>query len=1085
MKKNYLILCVALFLCFSGIAQVTNRKANQRPIQKSLIIKKTNHDYREASPIKGHYTVHQNRAMWDVVFNYATGGVQEAGVESDGNFIYTSDWNSNVFYKYSMTGTLLDSFTIASVSNIRDMAFDGTYFYGGANAATIYKMDFTNHTLIGTITCPAGTTVRNISWDPKLGGFWVGGWATDIQCISPAGTVLGTILATNHLLTGMYGSAYDSWSIGGPYLWVLDQGAAGTGAIFNQISLTTFLPTGVTHDCSTDISSTALAGGAFCLHQSNGQVILGGVAQGEKIFAYELVKQAAHCDISPTQLIAPISSDSLTVSDSIRVTVANNDTIPHINIPVSYIIDGGIVYNDTIKDTIHGGSAINFTFQQPYNFSISGHIYNIEIYTAFGCDTVNTNDTLRTTITNNFDASSFSIDMNPIIGHGTVSPMATFKNTGTIKNYFNVTMKIGTYTSTQTISALAPGASQQITFDPWNAVNGNYNIKIYTQLTNDMDHSNDTLTQAITVQNLTKAYCVVAYDPTSALPTGPAFTSLEVPGVITSIANQASDNMIEGGAWGLGNKWYGTVYTDKTLVTIDTTTGTRTVIGNMGVDMNGLTYDNTTNKFFGVSWNGSSSSLYSISPSTGAASLIGNSSTDVLINIACDTLGNLYSLGINNDMLYSVNKSTGLATSIGSIGFDASYAQDMEFDHYTNQCYLAGFNNTTSAGELSLINTVTGAATLVGTFENGSEITGFAIPYNAPVPNKDASVSAYSSPASACGLGNEDITITIDNLGATAITGFSVNYTINGGTPVTETYSGTIAAGASQSYTFTQKANLSTLGTYVIKAYSTLTGDAFKANDTLKFTVNNIATSAVPYSMGFETTEDFSAWKIEDANTDGFTWNIATTGGNNGAYCVKYSYNTDGTTAANDWLITKCIDLDASKSYKVSYYYKVEDGTYPEGLTVNIGTASTSAAQTTSIATNTNLTNTSYILGESVFTVPSTGTYYLGFQCSSAANEYNLYLDDINITDVTGIKESSYSANVNVFPNPTKNILNISSTENISSVKIINVFGQVVYTDNINSNHAVINTSAFAEGIYFIQMQTAKGNVTKNITIQK
>ena len=130
----------------------------------------------------------------------------------------------------------------------------------------------------------------------------------------------------------------------------------------------------------------------------------------------------------------------------------------------------------------------------------------------------------------------------------------------------------------------------------------------------------------------------------------------------------------------MGNKWYGTVYSDSTFITIDTVTGARTVIGNMGVDMNGLAYDYTTHIFFGVSWDGSSSSLYTISSTTGAATLIGNSgTTDLLINLACDTMGNLYSLGTTNELLYSVNKSTGVATSIGPIGFTAAYAQGMGF----------------------------------------------------------------------------------------------------------------------------------------------------------------------------------------------------------------------------------------------------------------------------------------------------------------------------------------------------------------------------------------------------------------------
>ena len=43
-----------------------------------------------------------------------------------------------------------------------------------------------------------------------------------------------------------------------------------------------------------------------------------------------------------------------------------------------------------------------------------------------------------------------------------------------------------------------------------------------------------------TISVLTKAYCYIAYDPTGGLPVGPAYTFLEQPDSIISIANQSS-----------------------------------------------------------------------------------------------------------------------------------------------------------------------------------------------------------------------------------------------------------------------------------------------------------------------------------------------------------------------------------------------------------------------------------------------------------------------------------------------------------------------------------------------------------------
>ncbi len=796
-------------------------------------------------------------------------------------------------------------------------------------------------------------------------------------------------------------------------------------------------------------------------------------------FALDLLSMgvASPNDVATSSIDVPVINAPGSITP--KATVANVGSLVQ-TFDVTMKISGGYTSTKTVT-ALASGASIQVSFD-PWT-AVNGKD-TIKVYTQLAGDSNTGNDTLVKPVKVFLDAASTSIDMPAVVGVGLNTPKATIINNGGDATSFNVTMKIsGGYTSTKTVATLATGASTQITFDPWTAALGTDTIVVYTQLTGDTIHTNDTLKKIVSVQTLKKVYCYVAYDASGAIPAGPAYTYLQAPNIIVSLADQSAQNFVGAGTWGGLNKWYGVEYSSNNLITLDTVTGARTVIGNVGHSISGMSYDYSTNKLYGVSWDGSASSLYSISTANGAGSLIGQSSTDLLINLACDNTGHLYTVGVNTDSLYSLNKTTGASTIIGGIGFNAGYAQDMEFDRNNNILYMAAYNAGTSVGEMRTVNVTTGATTLIGSFADSAEVTGFAIPFNASLPAIDASISAYTSPVSACGLGNENVTVIVQNLGTTSISSVPVHYKINGGTAVNETISSTIPAGGFVSYTFTAQANLSTPGIYTIKAYSTMTGDAIAANDTITFTVQNVSNATVPYTMGFEPAEDFTGWSIQDVNADGSTWSIVSTGGNTAPYCAKYVYNS--ANAANDWLVSKCIQLDASKTYKLTYYYKAESATFPESLKTYIGTAPASTSLTTLINDLPSVVVTTYTQSATNFTVPSTGVYYIGWKCYSAADEYNLYVDDINITEVSGITENVNNSDISVFPNPTKDVLNITATGTISRIKVLNVFGQLVYTNEVNAENTKINTGAFANGIYYIQIETKNGIVTKSVSVNK
>jgi hypothetical protein len=348
-----------------------------------------------------------------------------------------------------------------------------------------------------------------------------------------------------------------------------------------------------------------------------------------------------------------------------------------------------------------------------------------------------------------------------------------------------------------------------------------------------------------------------------------------------------------------------------------------------------------------------------------------------------------------------------------------------------------------------------------------------------PLPN-DPGVIKINAPVSACQLGNENVIVTVVNFGTNNLTSIPVKYKINNNAPVSETISTNLAPGDTMTYTFTTQANLTALGNYTIKAYTALTGDPNPTNDTTSITITN-GPGTVPYSMGFEPTEDFSEWKIENTNGDDKTWIISSYYGNTGPYCAYYPYSVPN--PADDWLISKCLQLNSGTTYSVSFFYRVASPTWPEKLGVHIGNAQISTAMTTQLFDMDSLINDTYALKDTTFTVPVSGAYYIGWHCHSNANMFYLYLDDINIAEYIGVKETHLDDNITLYPNPANDNFIIHSSQTINKIKVMNALGAVMFDNSIHENKAIVNTSEFSDGIYFVRIETDKGSITKKVQV--
>jgi hypothetical protein len=86
------------------------------------------------------------------------------------------------------------------------------------------------------------------------------------------------------------------------------------------------------------------------------------------------------------------------------------------------------------------------------------------------------------------------------------------------------------------------------------------------------------------------------------------------------------------------------------------------------------------------------------------------------------------------------------------------------------------------------------------------------------------------------------------------------------------------------------------------------------------------------------------------------------------------------------------------------------------------------------------------------------------------------------LTSITDFSEASNA--IKLFPNPFKNVFNIESKEDISSVKVYNIKGQIIYSLNGIQNkelHLEINLDV---GLYLVSIQLWNGNVVTLLVVK-
>ena len=135
-----------------------------------------------------------------------------------------------------------------------------------------------------------------------------------------------------------------------------------------------------------------------------------------------------------------------------------------------------------------------------------------------------------------------------------------------------------------------------------------------------------------------------------------------------------------------------------------------------------------------------------------------------------------------------------------------------------------------------------------------------------------------------------------------------------------------------------------------------------------------------PYTNALATADDFSVFGVIDSNKDGKTWKFDTNG-------VNYSYSS--ANAADDWLISPAIKLEAGKKYH--FAIDAKNNGYPEKFEVLLGTEPKASALTQTVLAATEVTLKDFVTFENeAVEVAETGYYHFGIHAISDPDQYRL-----------------------------------------------------------------------------------------------
>ena len=425
----------------------------------------------------------------------------------------------------------------------------------------------------------------------------------------------------------------------------------------------------------------------------------------------------------------------------------------------------------------------------------------------------------------------------------------------------------------------------------------------------------------------------------------------------------------------------------------------------------------------------------------------------------------LYGTGANfNTGYYSTAAVPGLTAwqAVGGRGYDAaSVAANPQFvaPASGNLQPTAGQLNAAATPIAGITDDITGVPRSLTAPDMGAyEFT--------PAPD-DVALVSIDSPTSPAAPGTNPVRVTVRNGGAAVLSSVTVSYVLNGGTPVSQTFTGlTVAPNATQQLTFTALLTpLSGSNTLVVTA-----------------TLPNGQPDPTPTNNDQSLTFQQPIPTNDDPCQAVALTSSPTAGSNSGAT----------TTVQPGIVLPACAPSQAPKDVWFSCVATGNTGTFTVTGTaagmVRVFTAPTCTtgpfspvACRAATAANAGFA-APFVIGGLV----AGTTYYVavsGYGSADAAGQFSI---QATFTTVSASRTAAEAA-LAVFPNPShagQFVLRLPAAS-AGTAQLLNALGQTVRTQPLASGpETTVATQGLAAGVYTLQVRTAAGTVARRVVLE-
>jgi len=221
---------------------------------------------------------------------------------------------------------------------------------------------------------------------------------------------------------------------------------------------------------------------------------------------------------------------------------------------------------------------------------------------------------------------------------------------------------------------------------------------------------------------------------------------------------------------------------------------------------------------------------------------------------------------------------------------------------------------------------------------------------------------------------------------------------------------------------------------------------------------------------GFENFNDDGAWILGGGNNSGLKEDGSATAGvvipaKEGDYMAS--------VYANAGSIYQGYTVEAGENYTVKLWHKWLYHASTSSKDANIGNRIQGVNGAEGIIHNEPLLASAdnvWTYYEYNFTVPA-GTTEVTLSFWKGAGRQPTAIDNVQVAKTSTLSTEKFETfKFAYYPNPTKNIVNLSAANSISNVEFFNVLGQKVLSTTVNATQKQVNISSLEKGLYLMNV---------------